>query len=63
MFAEACRDPRDGEALDITVTAHDLERRGGKPHIGQVGIFQADVGLINLAVITRNGMAQFMDAD
>ena len=63
MFAEMGRNPCDGEALDITVMAHDLERRGGKPQIGKVGVFEAHLGLNGFAGVARNNVTQVMDTD
>jgi hypothetical protein len=61
MSAEVGRNPYDAEALNVAVAAHDFEAGGGKPQIGQVGVFEADVGFDDLAVITRNDVAQVMD--
>ena len=61
MFAETRPDPHDAEALNIAVAAHDLEAGGGKPQIDEIGVFQVDIGLIDLAVITRNDVAQFVN--
>ena len=36
---------------------------GGEPQIGKVSMFQTHVGLNNLAVITWNNVAQFIDID
>jgi hypothetical protein len=49
MFAETGPNPYDAEALNIAVAAHDLEAGSRKPQIGKVGVFQADVGFIDLA--------------
>jgi hypothetical protein len=63
MFAEIGGNPRDTEALEVTVAAHDLERRGGKPQIFEVGIFEGDVGLSDLPLVARNNVTQFIDID
>src|SRR5262249_20423136 len=63
MLGQIGRNPLNAEALKVAVTTHDFEARSGKPQISQVGIFQTDVGLIDLAVIARNGVAQVMNAD
>ena len=63
MSTETCSDPYDPEALNVIVAAHDFEAGGGKPQVCEVGVFQADVGFIDLAVITRNGVTQLMDID
>jgi len=63
MSAEPRLDPYDAEALDVAIAAHDLEAGRGKPQIGQVRVFEADVGLIDLTVIARNSVAQIMDTN
>jgi hypothetical protein len=63
MFAETGPNPYDAKALDVTVAAHDFEARGREPQIGKIGIFEADVGLIDLAVIARNDVPQSIDID
>jgi hypothetical protein len=61
--SETRPDPHDPETLNVAVAAHDLEAGGGKPQIGEIGIFEAHVGFIDLAVIARNDVAQFIDID
>ena len=63
MSTETCSDPYDPEALNVIVAAHNFEAGGREPHVGEVGIFQADVGFVDLAVIAWNGVAQIMDAN
>src|SRR5262245_63496707 len=63
VCSQARPDPYDTEALNVAVMAHDFEAGGGEPQIGEVGVFQADVRLIDLAVIAWNGVAQFIDVD
>ena len=63
MSAEPRPDPNDAEALDVAVTAHDFEARGGKPQIGKLGIFEGDIGFIDLTVIARDDVAQVMDTN
>ena len=63
MLAEIGGDPFNAEALDVTVAAHDLQRGSGKAQIGEIGIFQADIGFVDLAVIARDDMAQVMDTN
>jgi len=47
--------------LNVAVATLDLERGSGKPQIGEIGIFEADVGLMDLAVIARDDVAQVMN--
>jgi len=63
MSAKTCAYPHNAEALDVTVAAYDLEAGGGKPQIGEIGILEADIRFVDLAVITRNSVAQVMNAD
>ena len=63
MSAEIRRNPYDAEALNVAVAARDFDMASKKPQAGDARIFQADVGFIDLAVITRNDVSQFMDAD
>ena len=61
MFAEPRPDPYDAEALNVAVAAPDFEAGGGKPQIGEIGIFEAYVGFVDLAVIARDSVAQFVN--
>ena len=63
MFAETCFDPFNAEPLSVAVAAHDLEPGSGQPQIGEVGVFEADVEFIDLAVVTRDDLAQIVDID
>lgn len=63
MFAEARLDPDNTEALEMAVAAHDFERGCGKPQVGEIGVFQTDVGLDDLAGIARDDVAQVIDID
>jgi len=56
-------DPDDAEVLDVATAAHDFEARGRKPQVGEIGIFEADVGLDDLAMIAWDDMAQVMDTN
>jgi len=63
VSAKTRPDPYDPEALNMTTTAHDFERGSGKPQIGKLGVFEAYIGFIDLAVIARNDVTQFIDID
>src|SRR5262245_66319174 len=63
MSPKTCSDPYDPEALNVIVAAHNFEAGGREPQVGEVGIFQADVGFVDLAVIAWNGVAQLIDID
>jgi len=63
MFTETRPDPLDTKVLDVAIAAHDLERGGGKPQIGEIGVFEADVGLIDVTVLARIDVAQVLDID
>src|ERR1700751_4012815 len=63
MSAKACAYPLDAKALNVAGAAHDLERGHGKPQIGKIGGFEADIGVIDLAMITRDDATQFIDID
>ena len=63
MPAKACAYPYDTKVLDMTVAAHDFERGGGKSQIGEIGVFEAHVGFMDLAVVVRDDLAQMVDID
>src|SRR5262245_30948430 len=63
MSPKTCSDPYDPEALNVIVAAHNFKAGGREPQVGEVGIFQADVGFVDLAVIAWNGVAQLIDID
>jgi hypothetical protein len=42
----------------VAVTAHDFEAEGGKTQTGNVGIFQADIRLVDSIRIARNSVPQ-----
>jgi hypothetical protein len=68
MLAEISGNPVDAEALDVAVATHDLDAGGGKPHIGEIGVFEigvfeADVRLNDLAVIAWDSLPQVIDID
>jgi len=63
MFTETGPDPLDTKVLDVTIAAHDFECGGGKPQIGEIGIFEAHVEFIDLAVVARDDLAQVVDID
>jgi hypothetical protein len=63
MSAEIGRNPYDTEALNVAVTACDFDMASKKPQAGDARVFQIDIGFIDLAVITRNDVAQVMDVN
>jgi hypothetical protein len=63
MFAETRSDPFNTKALKVAVTARDFDMASKKTQAGDAGIFQFDIGFIDLAVIARNDVAQFIDID
>jgi hypothetical protein len=54
VSAETRPDPHDPEPLKVAIASFDFEAGGGKPQIGKIGVFQADVGFVDLARITMN---------
>jgi hypothetical protein len=63
MSAEMRRNPLDPKALNVAIAARDFDVASKKAQAGNAGIFQVDIGFIDLAVITRNDVAQFIDID
>jgi len=63
MPAKACAYPYDTKVLDVAIAAHDLDCGSGKSQIGEVGVFEAHVGLADLAVVARDDLAQVVDID
>ena len=62
-FSQARPDPYDAEALDVAIAACDFDMTGKQAQTGDVGIFQVDIGLINIIGIARNDVAQVIDID
>ena len=60
---KACSDPHDTKALDVAIAARYFDMTGEKAQTGDGRIFEADVGLVDLAGITRDDVAQVMAAD
>jgi hypothetical protein len=53
--------PYDTEALYAPEIVGDFEAEGGKTQTGNVGVFEADVWLVDCIGIARNNATQFID--
>jgi hypothetical protein len=52
--SQARPDPHNAEALNIAIAARELDMTSKEAQTGNVGVFQTDVGFIDLAVVARN---------